>query len=205
MTSFPVGAAQLRVAEQRFDRSALDSANVGATDTGQVTGKRNSDGHAAFLFIFNKSAQFCFGRERRPGDRLGWGRTRLTATDRGRPRSVIHPPRGSDIQTTAPLSKRPFRTRMTYWPATVERSISPGNAGAWNARQRMWMPPIARCWFVECRLGMAGCRLKWFVNPAPPPGAMLPEGVVNRERAIESSNGRIEQARLGMPSNDGRP
>jgi hypothetical protein len=45
LTSFPVGAAQLRVAEQRFDRSAFDSANVSATDTGQVTGKRNSDGH----------------------------------------------------------------------------------------------------------------------------------------------------------------
>jgi hypothetical protein len=73
LTSLPVGAAQLRVAEQRFDRSAFDSANVSATDTGQVTGKSNSDGHAAFLFIFNKSAQFCFGRARRPGDRLVWG------------------------------------------------------------------------------------------------------------------------------------
>jgi len=81
LTSLPVGAAQLRVAEQRFDRSAFDSANVSATDTGQVTGKSNSDGHAAFLFIFNKSAQFCFGRARRPGDRLVWGRTRLAAPD----------------------------------------------------------------------------------------------------------------------------
>ena len=57
-----------------------------------------------------------------------------SAEGRIRPGSVIRPLRGSDVRTAAP---RPFTTRMTSGPATVESFDSPGNAGAWNAEHRM--------------------------------------------------------------------